>query len=282
MKAALIITSLMCEATPLIRAMGLKPARHGELEDRFQLFHSNNLYLGISGVGKLRSAVATSALITQLRSKHSSLVVVNIGIAGAPPLLAERGQLVVVNKVRDIATNLRLYPDILVKHPALELPLDTHDHPVTNPPENPALVDMEASGFLQAATTLVAPSEVAVLKVVSDYCDGVRIAPDEASALIEASSDAIISILDGLRSTLSEHPELSAEERSMMGDVVVHARLSVTQKIELGRRLRAKKAQGEPFVPLLQELLAKQISNKDERRVVFDELLRGLDGASLP
>jgi len=282
MKAALIITSLMCEATPVVRALGLKPTRSSELEERFQLVHSNNLYLGVSGVGKLRSAVATSALTAHLLGNHSSLVVVNIGIAGAHPLLAEKGQLVLVNKVRDVATNIRFYPDILIKHQAHELAIDTHDHPVTTPPHHPVLVDMESSGFMQAATTLVAPSEVAVLKVVSDYCDGVRLAPEEVSALIEAQIGAITQIVDGLRSTLPEHQGLTTEEQSMMRDVSAHAKLSVTQNIELERRLRARKAQGEPFIPVLQELLAKQISNKDERRVAFDDALRALSGASLP
>jgi nucleoside phosphorylase len=282
MKNALIITSLMCEATPLIDAWGLKLTREGEIQDRFQLFHSNNIYLGISGIGKLRSAVATSALISHLLPRHGALVAVNIGIAGAPASLAPKGTLALVHKVRDVATNSRMYPDVLLKHPAQEFALDTYDHPVTTPPTNPALVDMECSGFMQAATTLLPPSAVAVLKIVSDYCDGARITPQEASSLVASHVDTMEQILYALRSELPDAPQIDPDEQSLINNVVAHARLSATQTIELMRRLRAKKAQAEPFTNVLRELLRYPIETKDDRRVSYHALLKTLDGDTLP
>jgi len=282
MKSALLITSLMCEASPLIDAWGLKLSREGDVGDRFQLFRSNNLYLGISGIGKLRSAVATSALITHLLHHHESLVAVNVGLAGAPADLAPRGTLALIHKVRDVSSHSRMYPDVLLKHPALECALDTYDHPVTTPPTNAALVDMECSGFMQAATTLLPPSAVAALKIVSDHCDGTRITPQEASALVAPHADTILGIIDSLRSDLPDPAQLTRDEHTFIDEVATHARLSATQKIELLRRLRAKKAQGESFTDLLRELLTHPIETKDDRRILYQALLKTLDGDSLP
>ena len=282
MKSALIITSLMCEATPLVDAWGLKLSRNGALEDRFQLFHYHNLYLGISGIGKLRSAVATAALVPHLLAKHGSVVAVNIGIAGAPPSLAPVGTLALINKVRDVATNCRTYPDILLKHPALECALDTHDHPVTTPPSTPSLVDMEGAGFMQAATTLLSPSDVALLKVVSDHCDGTRCTPIRASDLLAQNIDTITSIIEGLRTELTDPAQITADEQVVIDGLVRHARFSVTQTIELVRRLRAKKAQNEPFLQILHDLLTHPIETKEKQRAVYYSLLQTLEGDALP
>ncbi len=282
MKSALIITSLMPEASPLVDAWGLKLTRSGEIEDRFQLFHSNNLYLGVSGIGKLRSSVATAALISHLLAKHGSLVAINLGIAGAAPSTAPIGTLGLIHKVRDVATNCRTYPDVLLKHPVQEFALDTHDHPVTTAPTAPVLVDMEGSGFMQAATTLLPPSAVAILKVVSDHCDGTRCTPQGTVDLIAQHVDTITGIIEALRTDLTDPPQISAGEQSVIDSLVQHARLSTTQTIELVRRLRAKKAQNAPFMDVLQELLTHPIQTKDDRRVAFHALLQTLEGDSLP
>ncbi len=282
MRPFLVITALMCEATPLIEAWGLRPLRASEVEERFQLFYGDGIYLGVSGIGKMRSAVATSALLTHLLGQDLTPIAVTIGIAGAPHGLAELGELILVHKVRDISTNSRLYPDILLKHSLKELSLDTHDHPVTTPPTEQALVDMECSGFMQAATTLVAPSEVAVLKVISDNCDGTRVSPEEVSKLIRSVSDSITKIITSLRAELSPPSRLNADDTETLHRVVSHARLSVTQRIELERAMLATRARGEDLPCSFHEILTRPIQNKDQRRIAFTALLETLQGKELP
>lgn len=282
MRPALIITALMCEATPLIEAWGLRPLRGAEVEERFQLFYGDGVYLGVSGIGKLRSAVATSALVTRLLDQNLSPIVVNIGIAGCPLGLAQLGELILVHKVRDVATNSRLYPDVLIKHPLRELPLDTYDHPVTTPPAEQALVDMECSGFLQAATTLVAPSETVVLKVVSDHCDGTRLSPDQVSQRIGAVCDQITPAITSLRGELSAPRRLQTEDTQALEFAVSHARLSVTQRIELERAMLATRALGNDLPPTFHSILTQPIKSKDQRRIAFAALLATLRGEELP
>jgi nucleoside phosphorylase len=282
MRPALVITALMCEATPLIEAWGLRPLRGSEVEERFQLFYGDGVYLGVSGIGKLRAAVATSALLTHLLSQNLAPIAVNIGIAGSPPGLAQLGDLVLVHKVRDVATNSRLYPDILLKHSLKELPLDTYDHPVTTPPSEEALVDMECAGFMQAATTLVAPSETAVLKVISDTCDGTRVSPQQVSQLVRAVSDSITATITSLRREVPAPHRLNDQDLQVLELAVSHARLSVTQRIELERAILATRARGDELSSSFHSILTQPIKSKDQRRIAFAALLETLRGGELP
>lgn len=282
MKDILIITSLMCEAAPLIEAWGLKPVRESEIDARFQAFNSNGVYLAVSGIGKLRSAVTTAALMAHIQKERGIPLVANIGIAGGSPTHTPRGTLALINKVRDVATNTRSYPDIILKHSAKELPLDTHDHPVTTPFDTPVLVDMEGAGFMQAATTLAPPSAIVILKVVSDYCDNTPVTPTDASNLIQANINSIYTIIEAMRTGLPEVPELSLTEQDLVDQVARHAKLSLSQRLELHRQVRARKAQDEPFTNDLERVLTIQIANKDQRRVAYEALIRDLTAKSLP
>ncbi len=282
MRPALVVTALMCEATPLIDAWGLRPLRRSEVEERFQLFYGDGVYVGVSGIGKLRSAVATSALLAHLRSQDLTPLAINIGIAGCPAGLARLGDLILVHKVRDVATNSRLYPDILIKHHLKELPLDTHDHPVTTPPSEQALVDMECSGFMQAATTLVSPSETAVLKVISDHCDGTRLSPEQVSQHLGAVSDQITAVITSLRSELPAPLQLRTEDIQALDFATSHARLSVTQRIELERAMLATRASGKALPSEFHSILAQPIKSKDQRRIAFAALVAALRGEELP
>jgi hypothetical protein len=65
-KEILIITALSCEAAPLIKAYEARPLRENPCAERFQVFYRNGVYIATSGIGKIRSATATSALMTSL------------------------------------------------------------------------------------------------------------------------------------------------------------------------------------------------------------------------
>jgi hypothetical protein len=141
---------------------------------------------------------------------------------------------------------------------------------------------MECSGFMQAATTLVAPSEVAVLKVISDNCDGTRVSPEEVSKLIRSVSESITKIITSLRTELSPPSRLNADDTETLHRVVSHARLSVTQRIELERAMLATRARGEDLPSSFHAILAQPIKSKDQRKIAFAALLNALHGDELP
>jgi nucleoside phosphorylase len=288
-RSTLIVTALSCEATPLIQAWEAKPLREHPCAERFQVFRADDTYIATTGIGKLRAAIATTALLTGLfgdtalfrGSLHGEAapLLVNIGIAGSSDSSLPIGELTYCNKVRDVATNTRFYPDILVKHQLPEVSLETYDHPVTEAPEAKVVVDMEGSGIIQAAITLGAPSSVCLLKVISDHCSGNRVTADQASQLISLQTDSIRSTISAICSTLPEPKRLTAADRKLLESTFAHASLSLSQRIELQRRVTALQAQGIAWSPTIVRFLASSVSTKEARNKAYKALLQELSGA---
>ena len=277
----LVIVSLRSEAKPLIERWKLKPLQRNQIEERFQLFYNDGIYLAISKVGKLASAIATTALLTTLPRKQPTPIVCNVGIAGSSIKSLLPGTLAYIHKVTDTASRTRYYPDILLKHHLYEAPLETHDSPVTNPPKHETLVDMEGSGFMQAALHFVAPSALVVLKVVSDMCDGTRILPADATRHIEANVDTIHRIIDTMREQLPEPLHISESEATLIDTLIAHGQLSRAQQIELSRCIRALKAQQRPFIAILERFLQTPIESKQSRNSSYRQLLNSLHEESI-
>ncbi len=157
-----IICALPAEAKGLIRALNLKK----DLQQKnFQVYHDQKLtiFLIISGVGKINAAIAT-AVLAQL-NPHRLKGFCNIGIAGG--VQTTIGDLFIVSKVTDAATQKNYFPKIqfLKKMPAKNLL--SVDKPAKVLPEN-TLVDMEAYGFYQAAVKFTQQEFIHILKIVSD------------------------------------------------------------------------------------------------------------------
>ncbi len=281
MRPIVAITALMSEAAPLIEKWRLKPARNAPLLERFQTFAADGRYVLVSGIGKLKSATATSVITATLGLEADPLLV-NIGVAGASQNHAGRGELFVVNKVRDVATNIRFYPDILVRHLARESALDTYDHPVDTPPRDPVLVDMEASGFMHAATNLLCPSSVLLLKVVSDYCTSERLIPADVSSLIEDRLDLIDTVIASWHTELKTMPLPDSDEVASLERLSITARFSQSQRLELQRLLVAFKAGGGTLSDILVLPSEHEPHSKYARRALFNKILGQLRGVGLP
>jgi adenosylhomocysteine nucleosidase len=277
-KKILVISALQCEASPLIKAWDAKPLREHPCAERFQVFHTDRIFIATSGIGKVRASIATASLLTGLfinRGEPPPLVV-NIGIAGSSDTQLPVGSLTYINKVTDVATNTRFYPDILIRHGLGESPLQTYDHPVKIPPRDIASVDMEGSGFIQAATTLVAPSSICILKVISDHCTGERITKDRASALIAQHAGQLKTLLSAISQGLAEPTQLSLSDRALLQSAFAHATLSLSQRIELERRIVALKAQGVQWDKAIELFVRTAISTKEARNAAFTALLSDL------
>ncbi len=281
----LILTALPCEAKPLISIWQATPLRENRCAERFQVFHAPGVYIATTGIGKLRAAIATSALLAGLFPTSSSNggtpLVVNIGIAGASDTTVPLGTLTYCNKIRDVATDTRFYPDILLKHELAESALDTHDHPVKTPPLEPVLVDMEGSGVAQAALALGAPSTLCILKIISDHCTGVRIRSEHATTLIAQNAERIQTLLEALRSTLPEPERISPAEQALLEATALHATLSLSQRIELLRRVNALQARGVNWHNAISEFSSQSVTTKEARNRAYKRLLQQLSEAAL-
>jgi nucleoside phosphorylase len=276
-KEILIITALSCEAAPLIKAYEARPLRENPCAERFQVFYGNGAYIATSGIGKIRSAIATSALMTSLfpelyRGGESPLVA-NIGIAGYSSPELPIGTLTYINKVHDVATDARFYPDIIVRHGLVESSLETYDHPVRTPPKHPVCVDMEGAGMIQAALTITMPSSVCLLKVISDHCLGTRLSQDEVSALVAKNSERITTCLGSIKDALPQINRINTDEHSLIVSACENLKFSLSQRTEIYRRVQTLHSQGLDWKSTITPLLQLKVGVKEERNKAYHQLL---------
>ncbi len=142
-------------------------------EKPFPVYKRNSLYIIISGIGKVNSAIAASYALSQYKTGR----MINLGSAGSLADNHAVGDVLQINKSveydsRNIENPRHRYltPDILESIPSASLV--TSDSPVISPDERKkvsefgSLVDMEGAPFLQACRVFNA--EAYLFKVVSD------------------------------------------------------------------------------------------------------------------
>lgn len=231
----------------------------------------------VSGIGKLRSAIATAALVAG--TQESTPIIVNVGVCAAPetyPL----GSLYYANRIVDHASNRAWHPDPIIDSPFNESTLTTFDAPVSAPPPgSPAvtLVDMEGSGFAEAAAVYTAPSAWASLKVVSDH-----FAPHDLSA--ERITSAIAPHVDGIDNFIGslvaahtgERFTFSPEDKALLERFLTSYRLTASQKRILTSAAREFILRTEGDLSLLRRFLDREPSSKAELKEIVQEVHRAL------
>lgn len=158
------ITALHCEAKPLIDEYQLKKITNQTTP--FPIFTNKNetIHLIIAGVGKIKTAIATTFL-AQWTGNKSHTCYLNIGIAGATQF--NLSEAVLINKITEASTQRNWYPFTSHLKYKKQAHLFTHDTPQTNYPDA-GLVDMEGSAFFQTATCFVTQEQVQLIKIISD------------------------------------------------------------------------------------------------------------------
>lgn len=101
-----LVTALPCEAKPLIEYFKLTKMTHIHLPFPVFVNKSNDIYLVISGIGKVKAAIATTFLYSLASDQTGCFL--NIGIAGS--LEYQIGDCVIANKVTEFSTQRHWYP----------------------------------------------------------------------------------------------------------------------------------------------------------------------------
>lgn len=275
---AFLITALHCEALPLIDHWGLRRLVHHR---SFQIFRGETadgpLELIVSGIGKIRSAIATAALVSG--TQEAIPIIVNIGVCAAPPSYP-LGSINYINRFVDGASSHAWHPDPVLDSHFPEASLTTFDAPVKTPPAESrgvTLVDMEGSGFAEAASIYTAPSAWASLKVVSDH-----FTPHELSA--ERISDGIAShievIEEFIRSLAAAHAgerfSFSPNDKALLERFLNSYRLTASQKRLLTTAAREFVLRTEGNLSVLHRFLDREPNSKAELKTIVQEAHRAL------
>ena len=264
-----IVTALHCEASPLIEHFKLK---RDVTSTKFQIFRSDTVTLVVSGLGKIRSAIATTFLLSLL-GEPKNIVAVNIGVGGSTQ--HSKGSLILCNKVVDFGSNRSLYPDLIVKSHVREGSVGTFDKPVVSFDLGETsfdVVDMEAAGFLEAATSFVPPDQCLVMKVVSDACDTEKLSKDDVSQLILGRIPEIDSIIRVYaNATLKISGLFDPQELEALSTLSSNLNLTFSQEVELKELAKSYKVRTRASLSVL-EKFTRDSKSKNETKQIFSSL----------
>ncbi len=216
----IILSALLCEARPVIERYRLKKDFDYK---KFDVFRNENIFLIISGIGRLKAAVAATYILNRVNS-HSSILMLNLGIAGSTHIEHGIGHSFLVNKIIDTNTDRAYYPDILYKHKLPEIQIATFDKIVTDREttgDYSGLVDMEAAGFAAAALTFLGPHQIALMKIVSDHLEVDHLTAESVSELVKSELPAITGLIDSLQNLDLKSREMGIRPEQAVIDALV-------------------------------------------------------------
>jgi hypothetical protein len=204
--AVTIVCALPSEAAPLVEAFRLRCVR----ERPFRLHAgSDGVRLVVSGMGGHAAATAVG-FAAGIAPPAARDVWLNVGIAGHREL--PLGTAVLAHKVALAATSQAWYPTLLFDAPCPSASVTTFAHPVSDYPAD-TCCDMEAAGFMAAATAVAGGDLVHVVKVVSDNAAHGLEALDRAAIrrLIAGRTSLVRGLIERLREVACALPATADE-----------------------------------------------------------------------
>lgn len=267
-----LILALHCEARPLIRHLTL---RQDVTQKGFAFFHGADTVLAVTGIGKLRSAIAVSRLLTLYPpDKQSHLI--NLGVCGASRKTAALSTLYRINQITDISSGRACYPDMLIRQNLPEAPLETSDIPVHRPGTEEStlrLYDMEGSGFYEAARKFVSADRIHLLKIVSDYLEVNTLSEAGIANAVEANLPAVLEFLAALRNYASAPPALlSADDINLLNSLSQRFHFTAAQQDQLANMATSFVVRSAQDLSQLQNFGSRLAKNKQDSARIFEEI----------
>jgi hypothetical protein len=267
-----IVTALYCEATPLIKHYNLKKLPPSS---KFEIYGNEDFNLIISGTGMFKSAVAATHLFS-VSPPVSGSIAVNTGICGALNPDFHEGKMFIINKVTNNLTGKSYYPDMLLRHGLSEGSLETFPSPVVKESAgsiSSQLVDMEAAGFMEAATAFFPSHNIYCLKVVSDHLEGNRLTTSHVSRLISINLPYMDKLFQNASSIArTDNAALTDEELEMLDTISNNLKLSVTMKHQLKSLAVHYKLSCKKSLDSLDAFKSTAANTREERKKQFESI----------
>lgn len=265
-----IAMAMPVEAKAIISKLNLK--RDNDIK-KVQVFKNEEITLIITGVGAIRSMIATTHILS-IEKLEENDIFINLGVCGARDRNKfNLGDIVIVNKIVDKNNNYSIYPDMIFTHNFKEGSLETHSEVITdNRVIAEDMVDMEASGVLKAASYFFNNSQIFSIKIVSDFLDG-EITKDKVENLIKDRFDEIYTWILKISSfNQSSRVEFSEIEKEKIEDITIKMKFSESMKNDFFSYLEYFKICNEDIIGLLNRYEKIEIKDKREGKKILDEI----------
>lgn len=271
-----LVTALRSEARPFIDALHLRKRME---VSAFEVYVTDDITLILSGIGKIKSATATTFLLTRSEADPPSAIL-NIGVAAASPGKGALGEAFQINKITDESTGRCFFPDLLIGGEFNESDLVTVDKPVYDDTHG-TLADMEASGFFQASSVFVPLHRIQIVKILSDFTNPGSLSADLITQLVESKRDTVLSFAARVASQPPETASpLSPEEASLIERVCERFHLTAAQSHRLTEAAVACKIR-TGNVACLAEFLPMATNRKERNKTILTRMIHVLTADAL-
>ncbi len=219
--------ALSSEAKPWIDALGAKPDKE---QGHFRFYSTDEHFLAVTGTGKIQMALAVAELAGKIpKEKRKGFRIWNLGIAGSALPSQKRGDFFWIHKIKDFSRGFEFFPERLETFSlSREAHLTTFDRPIASSRfseietpflilkeeeiERLELIDMEGSGFFEAASIYFELEQIQLGKIVSDHLEGKFCRPEDVSELMKIHLDSLLA--DFLKTNiLRKEDVLSSSEK---------------------------------------------------------------------
>jgi len=277
-----VVTALHCEAMPFIREYELKRDDSARF---FEVYRNANTMLIVSGIGKMKAAIATAHILSRVEPEEDSAVI-NIGTCGSILKELPVGTPILISKIRDEESGREYYPDMLLPDIAVaQGSLVTHNAVISRSDIEkynkevgyPEYIDMEASGFFQAAERFVGPHQIYVIKVISDYLEGIWLEKEYITDCMEKALPGIKNVLEHVSAFCHQaviKDVFTSEEKTILERLECHLRLTNYQSNQLYNMARAYKIRTGLRVPEFKELMEIDFKTKEEGKSLFRQVCK--------
>jgi len=272
-----IITALSGEAIPIINHFKLKKDIS---YTKFDLFKNDQIKLILTGTGKIKSAIATTYLLVKDNPRPEDHII-NIGICGTENEDYKIGHVVLINKIDDYASRKTFYPETVFKHNFTEERLITFDKPVKkkdiiNLPD--CVVDMEGSGFYEAASNYFHAHRIHLLKIVSDYLRGEKLTGAFVQSLIEKNLKNINNLLTAtVKTPIPDANVLTDSDYKLFDQLSNDLKLSTTQRFQILDLLKSYKVRKGEDINFLKSYIKSKKTAKADNKKIFEAIVERLE-----
>ncbi|NLY44248.1 MAG: 5'-methylthioadenosine/S-adenosylhomocysteine nucleosidase [Clostridiaceae bacterium] len=272
----LFVTALMIEALPIIEHFKLK--RDMDIHE-YAVYKNQDMVLIVSGVGKIRSAVALAYLYAKTGATEKDIAI-NIGFCGASNKKYPLGTLLIINKIIDMDTGKHYYPDVFFgrQFPKESLHcyskvLQTAD--MDKRDQGPDIFcDMESAGFMEAAKKFFYAHNIAVLKLISDYLEPDNLNKTQLKGFVQKHLSNLETIINELKQINTNCQEFSftEEEKEVFINLSQNLQFTEAMKQMFIKEMKIYKLKGGNPLSILKPFMDEKANTKDEAKKFFEQI----------
>lgn len=270
-KMIYISTAMYIEAQEIIKRLGLK--RDNSI-NKFEVFKNDEVTLIITGVGKVKSAVSLTYLLSRQEITQNDLYI-NFGVCGTKDKQIEQGEVFLCSKITDNDTKFTYYSDLLFNHPFKEGSIETFSKVANEGESDELLVDMEASSLYQAASVFFKPHQIIFIKVISDYLCIENIDKDFVLKVVEKNIHRVIEWINYIKDNfIKSRQVLTQAEEELIKKVSENLKMSATMENEFRQLMIYHKLLDNDITELIDIYLKIECKSKNEGKMHLAELKR--------